>query len=88
MSAWPRDACGGDQERHVAAVARTLGWAEEAAARDDYVDAIGWVQVIEAIGDELTQGYKTKRQEWCTALAESRVRKENQDARLGIGREP
>jgi hypothetical protein len=38
MSTYPRAALGRD--RHLAAVARRLGWARESAARGDYADAL------------------------------------------------
>jgi hypothetical protein len=47
--------------RHRAAVARSLGWADDAAARDDYTDALSWLSTIEAVGDQLAR-YHAKRQ--------------------------
>jgi hypothetical protein len=63
-----------DRDRHLAAVARSFGWARESAARGDYADALGWVQVVEAIGDPIPREYETKRQAWLAALDESRTR--------------
>ena len=54
--------------RHLAAVARTLCWADESAARGDYADALRWVETIEALGDPLPQDYDTKRRSWRGAL--------------------
>jgi hypothetical protein len=51
-------------ERHLAAVAGSLGWANEAAAREDYRDALGWLQVLEAAGEELPSEYLATRQLW------------------------
>jgi hypothetical protein len=69
-----REVFDNDRDRHLAAVARSLGWAQESAARGDYADALGWVRVVEAIGDPIPHKYETKRQAWRSALAESRVR--------------
>ena len=63
-----------ERDRHIAAVARSLGWARESAARGDYADALAWVQVVEAIGDPIPREYETKRQAWLAALDESRAR--------------
>jgi len=72
------------RDRHLAAVARSFGWAEQAAARGDYADALSWVQVVEAIGDLIPIEYQTKRRTWLSALAESRPRNEARDDRLDI----
>ncbi len=69
----PRGARVSAHDRHLAAVARSLGWAEEAAARGDYADALSWVGVVEAIGDLIPIEYQTKRKAWRTALAENRA---------------
>jgi hypothetical protein len=50
-----------------------LGWAEQAAARGDFADALSWVGVVEAIGDLIPIEYQTKRKAWLTALAENRA---------------
>jgi len=54
-------------------VARSLGWARESAARGDYADALGWVRVVEAIGDPIPHEYEAKRQVWLRALAANRA---------------
>ena len=41
----------------LVAVARSLQWADEAAERGDHSDALAWLHVIEAIGDELPDTY-------------------------------
>jgi hypothetical protein len=61
-------------DRHLAAVARSFAWAEEAAARGKYADALSWVAVVEAIGDLIPVEYQTKRRAWLSALAENRAR--------------
>ena len=54
-------------------MARSLGWARESAARGDYADALGWVRVVEAIGDPIPREYEAKRQVWLSALAANRA---------------
>jgi hypothetical protein len=72
----PRGARVSAHDRHLAAVARRFGWAEEAAARGDYADALSWVGVVEAIGDLIPIEYQTKRRAWLSALAGNRARDE------------
>ena len=54
-------------QHHNAAVARTLAWANEAAARHEYADALSWLAVLDAIGDPLPAGYATKQAAWTLA---------------------
>lgn len=56
--------------RHAAAVARSLGWADEAAERADWANALGWIEVVEACGDKLPDGFAAKRERWRLALSE------------------
>lgn len=72
----PRGAQVSAEDRHLAAVARSLGWAEQAAARGDYADALSWIAVVEAIGDLIPIEYETKRQAWLIALARNRASNE------------
>ena len=68
---WTRFASGSRGERetkHRAAVANTLQWADEAAACGDHFDAVAWLDTVEAIGDELSEVYKTRRASWCAQL--------------------
>ena len=76
LASTPREASVSAHDRHLAAVARTFGWAEEAAARGDYADALSWVQVVQAIGDLIPIEYQTKRRAWLSALAGNRARNE------------
>lgn len=55
---------------HAAAVARTLTWAEESAARGDYEDALAWLGVLDVIGERLPHAYAEKRGAWRRALTE------------------
>jgi hypothetical protein len=41
LASTPREKPVSARDRHLAAVARTFGWAEEAAAPGDYTDALG-----------------------------------------------
>ena len=50
--------------KHAVAVASTLGYAVDAAAGGDYVDALAWLATVESIGDVLPQEYETKRVAW------------------------
>jgi len=59
-------------ERHRAAVRRSLGWAQESAGRGDYADALGWIRVLEAIGEQLPPGYEAKRRAWADQPVTSR----------------
>lgn len=68
------------ETRHRAAVARSLGWADDAAARDDHTDALSWLGTIEAIGDHLTPEYEAKRQTWLELAGANRRRKRNSKA--------
>ncbi len=58
----------GEVDRNLAAVSRSLGWAQESADRGDYLDALGWIEVVEAIGAELSTSFQIKRQAWIHAL--------------------
>lgn len=57
-------------DRHRAAVARTLQWADGCAARGEYADGLEWLAMIEKLGDMLPPEYATKRQRWVAALAQ------------------
>lgn len=68
MSMPGRDPHQGRDANHVAAVARSLQWADEAAGRTDYADALAWIQTVEVVDGELPEEYKTKRDTWLRAL--------------------
>ena len=59
--------------RHLAAVARTLQWADESADRGDLREAIAWLGTLEAIGDEVPGVYEFRRDCWSAELARSRA---------------
>jgi hypothetical protein len=56
------------ETKHRAAVARSLGWADDSAARGDHAGALGWLQMVEAIGDQLPEAYDTRRRDWLIAI--------------------
>ena len=58
---------------HRVAVANTLTWAEESAARGDYVNALAWLNVLDAIGETLAEPYEIKRLDWRRALLEQHM---------------
>ncbi len=58
--------------KHAQAVTRTLEFAEEAAGRGDFTDALAWLQTIEAVDRRLPGQYETRREEWRLALAADR----------------
>lgn len=54
-------------DAHRTAVANTLTWAEESAARGDYVNALSWLNV-DAISETLPGADELKRLDWRRAL--------------------
>jgi hypothetical protein len=56
-------------DRHRAAVESSLQRAREAADRGDYADAIAWVQVVQATGEEIPHQDQLQYQTWRDALA-------------------
>ena len=65
--------CAEREAKHLAAVARTLQWADESAERGDHFDAIAWLETLEAIGDELPGVYEIRRDSWSAQLARTRT---------------
>lgn len=61
-------------DRHLAAVRRSLGWAQESAERGDYVNALGWIRMLEAIGEQLPPEYQAKHRAWRLALDAERAK--------------
>jgi hypothetical protein len=66
----PRSRSDPGLEAHRAAVANTLSWADESAARGDYVNALAWLNVLDAIRETLPEEYEGKRLDWRDALFE------------------
>jgi hypothetical protein len=54
------------------AVARTLEFAEEAASRGDFSEALAWLETLDAVARHLPDEYASKRLEWRLAAAETR----------------
>ncbi len=52
------------EAKHRAAVATTLHWADEAARCGDHVDALAWLDALEAMGDKLPKTYEVRRDSW------------------------
>ena len=63
---------GGFEARHAAIIGRTLGWADDAAARRDYVRAVQWVETVRSLGQDLPDEYKAKRAAWLSAIDRER----------------
>jgi hypothetical protein len=57
--------------KHEAAIVHTLAWADAAAANRDYAAALGWLDVIKAIGETLPEEHQRKQATW--AAAQGRV---------------
>jgi hypothetical protein len=55
------------EAKHAAIIARTLRWADEAASRHDYVQALRWLETVEGIGEALPDEYEAKRHGWLQA---------------------
>lgn len=66
---------GDAHERHQAAVARTLAWADEAAARHDFHDALAWLKTLKAIGETLPDHYLLKQEAWTRRARANAARK-------------
>lgn len=66
---------GGEPERvaefeaqHAAIIARTLRWADEAAARQDYAQAVRWIETVRGLGHDLADEYQAKCEIWLNAV--------------------
>jgi hypothetical protein len=68
--------CAKREAKHLAAVASTLQWADEAAERGDHFDAVAWLETLEAIGDQLPEVYESRRDSWSARLGRARVTEE------------
>lgn len=64
----PHDAHVDGEERHRAAVARTLCSARESAARGDHRDALAWLATLEAIGHKFSREELRLREAWRAIL--------------------
>ncbi|MBB4660719.1 hypothetical protein [Conexibacter arvalis] len=56
---------GGDlAARRRRAVGRSLRWAARSAAMGDYADALGWLELVEAVDGGLPPGWSERRRSW------------------------
>jgi hypothetical protein len=58
----------GFEAKHAAIIGRTLRWADDAAARRDYAQAVRWVETVRALGPDLPDEYKRKHENWLYAM--------------------
>ena len=73
LTGFSPDCCAEREAKHLAAVARTLQWADESAERGDHFNAVAWLETLEAIGDELPGIYQVRRDSWSAQLALTRA---------------
>lgn len=71
--------------RHERAVANTLGFAEEAAARGDFRGALEWLGVVEVVDGVLPPGWERTRAMWRRREVPPEVRGELLTARAEAG---
>jgi hypothetical protein len=67
------------RDRHLTAAQISLRWADEAASRANFEDALGWLEVTMAIGDRLPEEYLLKREKWSLAVRKGSVDAEAAD---------
>jgi hypothetical protein len=60
------------EARHAAIIARTLRWADEAAARGDYGRAVHWLETVRGLAHDLPAEYEAKRKTWLNAISRDR----------------
>jgi hypothetical protein len=61
------------EAKHAAIIARTLRWADEAAARRDYAQAVHWVETVRGLGDDLPAEYEARRDGWLNAIDDDQL---------------
>lgn len=84
MSTGPGNPYQDADARHRASVARSLRWADEAAERADFADALGWARIVEVVDGTLPEEYQTKCNGWRLAL--NSARKSGHTAESAAGR--
>jgi hypothetical protein len=47
-----------------------LRWADEAAGRRDFVEAVRWIETVRGVGESLPDEYEAKCRAWVEALGE------------------
>jgi hypothetical protein len=50
--------------RHERAVAQSLGFAQDAAANGDFVNALEWLRVVETVDGGLPEAWESTRAAW------------------------
>ena len=68
MSRGEADRVAAFEAQHAAIIARTLRWADEAAAREDYVQAVRWIETVRRLGHDLPDEYEAKHKTWLGAV--------------------
>jgi hypothetical protein len=58
----------GNGRRHHAAVANTLAHADDAAREGDFAAALSWLEMLEALNEEIPDAFRIKRHAWTQAL--------------------
>lgn len=56
------------EAKHAAIIDRTLRWADDAAERGNWGEALRWVEKVRSLGQPLPAGYEEKRQSWRQAI--------------------
>jgi queuine/archaeosine tRNA-ribosyltransferase len=59
------------QERHERAVAQTLRWAQEAATRGAFSDALEWLDVVRVVDGALNPDWQRTQTSWRLLVAQS-----------------
>jgi hypothetical protein len=68
MSRGEPERVAGFEARHAAILARTLRWADDAAVRHDYAQAVHWIETVRGVGHDLPKEYEAKRERWLKAM--------------------
>jgi len=72
MSSDESDTVAGFEAKHAAIIARTLGWADDAASRGDYAQAVHWIETVRGLGHDVPDEYEAKLQMWLNATGRDR----------------
>lgn len=63
------------EAKHAAIIARTLRWADDAAGRGNWREALRWVDKVRSLGQPLPADYEEKRQVWAKAADRCAMRR-------------
>lgn len=72
MSGSEPDRAAAFEAKHAAIIAKTLSWADDAAARREYTDAVRWVETVRGLGHDLPAEYEAKRDMWLDEIDRNR----------------